>query len=250
MRIFLCANNSVGLEVARHLKRLNENIVGLGIHAPDRQKYTDDILDVFTFPEEKIFQGNTFKNSSVFEKIKSLNADLCISAFWAYLFNKDFIDLFPQGIINFHPGYLPYNRGKNPNVWPFIENSPCGVSLHYVDEGVDTGSVIAQRKVNIEPIDTGGTLDHKTQIEIIHLFKDVWPEIKAQTLKPLSQNDAVATHHRAVDLEPIDKIELDKVYTGRDLINILKARTFGERSFAHFEDNGRKVQIGVFLKYI
>ena len=57
--------------------------------------------------------------------------------------------------------YLPFNRGKKPNVWPIIEGSPAGVSMHYIDSGIDSGKIISQSKIDVEIIDTAKTLYDK-----------------------------------------------------------------------------------------
>ena len=53
-------------------------------------------------------------------------------------------------IFNLHISYLPYNKGAHPNFWSFYDNTPSGVTMHVVDEGVDTGPIIDQRYVNFE----------------------------------------------------------------------------------------------------
>ena len=54
-------------------------------------------------------------------------------------------------IVNLHTGYLPWNRGMYPNVWPLVDWSPAGVTLHWMDEGIDTGDIIAQWRVDVVP---------------------------------------------------------------------------------------------------
>ncbi|MCL0081308.1 hypothetical protein M1N64_03665 [Peptococcaceae bacterium] len=49
------------------------------------------------------------------------------------------MDKFQGRAINLHISFLPWNRGADPNFWSFIENAPVGVSIHYLDEGIDTG---------------------------------------------------------------------------------------------------------------
>ena len=44
--------------------------------------------------------------------------------------------------------------GEKSNFWPIIEKTPAGVSLHYIDSGIDTGKIISQKKVFVEPVDT------------------------------------------------------------------------------------------------
>ena len=48
--------------------------------------------------------------------------------------------------INLHLSYLPFNRGKNPNVWSIIESTPCGATIHKIDEKIDTGKIYVRKK--------------------------------------------------------------------------------------------------------
>ena len=59
------------------------------------------------------------------------------------------LDRLPDRVVNLHIAYLPYNRGADPNLWSVLEDTPAGVSIHYVDEGVDTGDIIAQRRARV-----------------------------------------------------------------------------------------------------
>ena len=72
-----------------------------------------------------------------------------------------FFTIPPKGCINFHLSYLPYNRGKKPNVWPIIDGSPAGVTMHYIDNDIDSGSIVAQSEVKVDIVDTGKTLYNK-----------------------------------------------------------------------------------------
>ena len=90
--------------------------------------------------------------------IKELGADVALSVFFGYILSPGFIDLFPQGVINLHPAYVPYNRGAFTNVWSIVDDTPAGATLHYIDTGVDTGDMIAQRRVSIEPVDTANLI--------------------------------------------------------------------------------------------
>lgn len=53
-------------------------------------------------------------------------------------------------LINLHISLLPWNRGADPNIWSYLENTPRGVSIHEIDEGIDTGNVLVQREVDID----------------------------------------------------------------------------------------------------
>lgn len=250
MRIFLLANNIVGLKILEFLKSQKEEIIGLAIHEKDKQKYTTEIIKAANLPENLIFKANDLEDSKTIAKIKILNPDIIISAFWGYILKSELFTIPPLGTVNFHPGYLPYNRGVNPNVWPFIENTPAGVSLHYIDEGTDTGDIISRKKLKIKPTDTAATINDLTLEEIVKLFKKTWPLIKSGKNKRISQKKiGASTFHRIKDLELKDKIDLNKNYKARDLINFLRSRSYPDRYYAHYEDQGKKVYIRVNLSY-
>lgn len=250
MKIFLLANNKVGLEVAEYLIARGENIVGLSIHPPEKQRFAAEIIATCNLPKEFIFQATDLRDPKILEEIRGLKPDIAIAAFWGYILKSEFCNIMPKGCINFHPGFLPYNRGKNPDVWPIIEGTPAGVTIHYVDEGIDTGDIIGQRKVLVEPIDTAGMVYEKTLKEIVDLFKEIWPSIKAGTNSRTSQDSSKATTHKEKDIAALDRIELNRRYTGLELLNRLKARSHPNRAFAYFEDKeGKRVYVKIRLSY-
>jgi methionyl-tRNA formyltransferase len=163
------------------------------------------------------------------------------------MLSKAFLDLFPKGCINLHPAFLPYNRGNYPNVWSIVEKTPAGVTLHYIDEGLDTGDIVAQEKVVIEPTDTGGTLYRKLELAALELFQRTWPSIELGTAPRRRQRAEPGTCHRRTDVGAIDEIDLEHMYRAEDLINILRARTFPPHPGAFFRSNGKKIYLSLGL---
>ena len=76
--------------------------------------------------------------------VKSENFDLAVSYTYRYIIPGDIIRALKGNIVNLHNSYLPYNRGADPNLWSFAEKTPRGVTLHYMDEGLDKGYIIVQ----------------------------------------------------------------------------------------------------------
>lgn len=250
MKIFLMANHCVGLEVAEYLKKQRDDeIVGLCLHLPEKQKMADEIRSVVDLPSDRIFSAPDLDNSAQISHIKALGADIGLSCFWAYILHRPLFSIFPKGCINFHPGLLPFNRGTSPELWPFIEGTPAGVTLHYIDDGVDTGDIIVQREVSISPVDTGRTLYDKTLREITDLFKETWPSIRSGTITSKVQDHRKATLHYHRDRPRIEKLDLDAPTTGRQFLNLLRARTFPPYPGCWFEENGRRVNVSVRLEY-
>ena len=78
-------------------------------------------------------------------KIKKF--DFCISYGYRKIISSQIIKKLKRPIINLHISYLPFNRGSNPNLWSFINNTPKGVTIHEIDKGLDTGRIIFQKKI-------------------------------------------------------------------------------------------------------
>ena len=73
--------------------------------------------------------------------------DLTVSYTYRYILKKEQIDALDRNVVNLHNSYLPWNRGADPNIWSMLDGTPRGVSLHYVDERLDKGNIIAQKFV-------------------------------------------------------------------------------------------------------
>jgi methionyl-tRNA formyltransferase len=245
MRILYLANNRVGWQVLQFLISRREDVVGLVVHPEERQKCTPEIIATSRLSPDRIYYGNEIAEESIQEEIRELKPDIGLSIYFGYLLSQKFLDIFPRGVINLHPAYLPYNRGVYPNVWSIIETNPAGVTLHYVDGGVDTGPVIAQEYVPVESTDTGRSLYRKLELSSVKLFKEIWPEVRAGKVSGRPQNPNEGTFHTKGDIEDIDRIDLDKSYRGRDLINIIRARTFPPYEGAYFMDGHKKVYLRI-----
>ncbi len=249
MRILYLGNNRVGWQVLKWLKEQSEEIVGLVIHPIRNQKYVSEILKVADLPSSQIFDGAELHKPAVMKAIRDLVPDIALSVLFNYILKPEFLAVFPQGVVNLHPAYLPYNRGQYPNVWSIIEGTPAGVTLHYIDAKIDTGDIIAQREVPVEPIDTGETLYRKLEQASVELLRETWPLIKEGKATRMPQSNEAGTYHRTEDVEAIDEIDLDRIYIARDLINILRARSFPPYEGAYFTSNGKKVYLNLKLEY-
>ena len=122
------------------------------------------------------------------EEIKEINPDFIISYNYKYIISKEIIDFVNGKAINLHISYLPFNKGSHPNIWSFLEDTPKGVTIHHIDEGIDTGDIIIRKEVFID--EDKETL--KTSYEILHreiqaLFKENWNKIKNSEINTIAQ---------------------------------------------------------------
>ncbi len=126
--------------------------------------------------------------------------DVAISFGYTHILKGELIRKKSCPIINLHISYLPYNRGAHPNFWSFYDGTPSGVSIHLVDEGIDTGDIIDQKYVNFGNNEETFSLTHARLIkEIEALFLKNKSAIVANNFKTTPQR-GVGTFHIAEDL--------------------------------------------------
>ncbi|MDD3377673.1 MAG: formyltransferase family protein [Candidatus Riflebacteria bacterium] len=118
-----------------------------------------------------------------------------VSYGYRHILRKDILDIFPGRAINLHISLLPWNRGADPNFWSFVEDTPKGVTIHYLDEGVDTGDIIAQQEIDFDSDrETLATSYEKLQATMQDLFKRNWLNIKNGNCQRQKQIGNGSTH--------------------------------------------------------
>ena len=77
--------------------------------------------------------------------------DLVVLYGYRYIVSEQVLSTAIARVVNLHISYLPFNRGAHPGFWCFFDGSPCGVTIHEVDSGIDTGPILAQQLVALDP---------------------------------------------------------------------------------------------------
>ena len=252
MKIALFAAGKVGLDVARFFGVSKEPLACLVIDARDSKGVNREILEVTNNIVKKdfVFTSDELTNSSVVKKMHSLSLDLGLLAWWPYILREPLLNITRLGFLHFHPRFLPYCRGKDPHFWAIVEEKPFGVTIHWVDKGVDTGDIAFQAEIPVTWEDTGETLYKKAQQRIVELFVENYPRIKSGDIPRIPQSNEDATFHRRKELGLASRIDLDKTYTARSLLNLLRARTFPPYPGCWFEVDGQRYQIRISIERI
>jgi methionyl-tRNA formyltransferase len=243
----LC-NNWLGWKVLEWLVSEREDVAAVIVHPANRAKYLKEIQGTAEKSGCTLFDGSRLTTRDLLSQVQSLNPVMAVSVLFGYILRREFLLLFPAGCINLHPALLPYNRGAYPNVWSILDQTPAGVTLHYVDEGVDTGDIIAQREVPSRLTDTGESMYRKLEAASLELFKEVWPTLRSGQVVRRPQRRDQGTSHRLRDVEQVDEIELSRFYKAEDLINLIRARTFKGYPGAYVRHNGRKIYLRLELE--
>jgi phosphoribosylglycinamide formyltransferase-1 len=112
--------------------------------------------------------------------LREAEVDYVILAGYMRMIKAPLLDAFPRRVINIHPSLLPAFRGLEAWAQALAAGAQVtGCTVHYVDSGMDTGEIIAQREVPIVPGDTAATLHARIQAAEHQLY----PEVIAQLIK-------------------------------------------------------------------
>jgi len=145
-------------------------------------------------------EQNCFVDHLSTKLIDISNYDLIISFGYKYIIGKKVINQFKNRIINLHISYLPYNRGAHPNFWSFYDETPKGVTIHLMNEKIDNGAILFQRKINFDKNEiTFRQTYMRLLFEIEALFIENIDSILSMKWS-LKKQSGVGTYHRLKDL--------------------------------------------------
>ncbi len=193
------------------LKAIIENgyeVVGV-ITAPDRpagrgRKLQESAVKQYAVSQDiKVLQPEKLKNPEFLEELKSLNANLQVVV--AFRMLPELVwDMPEYGTFNLHGSLLPQYRGAAPINWAIINGEKeSGVTTFFIEKEIDTGKVLFQEKVAIEPTDNAGSLHDKLMV--------VGGELVVKTLKAIVEDDYSETLQELMftdetELKPAHKI--------------------------------------------
>ena len=146
-------------------------------------------------------------NRMTTDYLSAINPDLVISYNYIYMISADCIKAINEKIINMHISLLPWNRGFSPNIWSFIDDTPKGVTIHMLSEGLDEGDILFQEEVFFNPKkETFQTTYTKLNEKLVLLFKRNWNIISNGQYKEMAQKQkGDGTYHTIADLKNLMK---------------------------------------------
>ncbi|MGF1637085.1 MAG: methionyl-tRNA formyltransferase [Cyclobacteriaceae bacterium] len=187
MKIGLLASGNLGFEMVQKLSQQHT----LQFIATD--KHSTNIIALANKLEIRLFVGNPRKGKLA-DFLKADILDLLFSINYLFLIERDIIEK-AKYPINFHGSLLPKYRGRTPHVWAIINNEKeTGVTAHIIDDGCDTGAVILQEKILIEPNDSGFSLLQKYSVIYQKMLHQVIELVKTNSLKPIPQIHQLASY--------------------------------------------------------
>jgi methionyl-tRNA formyltransferase len=168
---------------------------------PDKQVKT--ILDKHSVPGIELNSSINSKES--LEKIESHEPDLLVSIAGNQIFKKELINLAPKGCLNLHTALLPKYRGLMPSFWVLKNDEDyTGVSVFFVDEGIDSGPILVQKKIEI-----GDRTQQELILDTKKLGMDAIIEaidmVKTGDYEPIPNPDEKMTYYSFPEREDVEE---------------------------------------------
>ena len=164
-----------------------------------------------------VLQPAKIKTPEAIEELKKYEADVCVVAAFGQILSRQILEMTQFGCINIHASLLPKYRGSAPINQCIIDGEKeTGITIMQMDAGVDTGDILAQKKVTIEDKETAETLFAKLAKVGAGLIVDILPQIERGEIIPAKQDDSLASYVKMMD-KSMGKIDWtrDAVYIER-----------------------------------
>lgn len=179
--------------------------------------------------------------------VEELEPELVVSGGFQHIVPDTVLEVPDLGVVNMHGSYLPYNRGANTNVWPLLDGTPAGVSLHYMTSELDGGPIIDRRKIEIRPEDTARSLLTRIEQAAVAQFRENWPAIRDGTVEPTPQDADAGTYHSRSEFVDLWELDLGETATYGEVIDHLRALTHPPHNNAYFEVEGERYFVEVSI---
>ncbi len=185
---------------------VNKTNVELVVTQPDREVGRKKVLTSSPVKNRareykiEVFQPNKIRED--FEIIRKIKPDLIVTCAYGQILPQELLDIPRLGAINVHASLLPKYRGGAPIERAIINgDDKTGITIMYMDAGMDTGDIIKMESIPINDNDTNESMHEKLSLLGAKLLDEILPDIIKGTNERIKQNDAEATIARIIKRE-------------------------------------------------
>ncbi len=191
MKLILFAHQNWGIKAINAFFDMKLDIAKVYTHSLDMDKHEkvwyDSIKNICNEKNIPVLECSKLTDFDI-DEIKLINPDLIFSVGWRRLLPKSIFSIPKFGVLNLHDSLIPNYRGFAPINWSIINGEKeTGLTIHYIDEGIDTGDIILQKKININFEDTAFDVYNRLLDLSTELFQNVIHMIEKNMIQPQSQ---------------------------------------------------------------
>ncbi len=174
------------------------NVVEVFTLAPEYAHRHSDFVDLrplaqrFNIPVSGIRNIN---EPAIIARLESIAPDYLFVIGWSQIIGQALLDLPKFGCVGFHPALLPKNRGRAVIPWTILRRLPhAGATLFFLDEGIDSGNIIAQRAFDVVEDETARSLYDKVILSLRDMIRQIAPLLPGGQLPRTPQDHSQATY--------------------------------------------------------
>lgn len=173
----------------------------LVVTQPDKAKGRGKKM-VFTPVKEKALEYNLpvsqperVRDEAFMDELERLKPDVIVVAAFGQILPERILNIPRYGCINVHASLLPAYRGAAPIQWAVIDGlEETGITIMYMEKGLDTGDIICQRRVKLSPEETGGSLFERLAVEGADLLVETLEQLENGTAVRRKQDDSKSSY--------------------------------------------------------
>ena len=247
--MIIFAEGYLGLNFLKFIKTHHPKVIKKLILVENIKTNKLNIFAKKNFKGKILYWKNDSKNKLI-SNIKKTNSELIFLVWWPFILNKKFLKL-KKFIINTHPSFLPYLKGKDPNFWSIINGGPYGVSINHVQEKIDSGPIAFQKRIsNVDWTWDAKKLYKESLKQMLKLIKENFNKIMKCNLPKINQDKNYKKINYRKEMIKKSKIKLNSKIILKDFLNLLRAKTFYPHEGIIFTDKKKKYSINIKIKKV
>jgi methionyl-tRNA formyltransferase len=236
MRIILVGQGPFGEKVLEALIKKGEDVVGI-FTPPDKRG--DAMKELAEKSKVPFYRPAQMKDPGLLSIFRELKPDLAILAFVTDIIPERLLTVPSIGTLCYHPSLLPRHRGASGINWAIIQGDiRTGLTIFWVDKGIDTGPILLQKEVEVGPNDTTGSLYFSTLFPMgIDAIVEAVELIKKGKAPRIPQDESKATYEPPCD-DRVASVDFEKSIN--DIYNLIRGCDPQPGAYTTFK--GKKVR--------
>ena len=178
--------------------------------------------------KEKVKITN-LKNKNLIKKISINSCDIGFS-YYDKKIPIEIINSLKIGGINFHPSFLPYNKGRHSTFWAINQSTPFGASSHWITEKFDNGDIFTQKKIKFNNFESAKIIYIKQLKLLEEVIIDTIKYVTKNKFLKKKQQKIKNDYHFAWDIKKLTNLKSNKKLSNVSLGNLIRSTCFNNKT--------------------
>ena len=198
MRIVFIGSVEFSLHALKHLVSIGASVVG--VCTLRESSFNADHVDLSSYCLQQgipVLSVEDINTQASLEWVAKCKPDVIFCFGWSRLLKRSLLELAPLGVVGYHPAALPMNRGRHPLIWALVLGlSETASTFFFMDDGADSGDILSQQTIVIEPEDDARSLYDKVVVTALGQITEFVPQLVAGSFPKIPQDETCSNTWR------------------------------------------------------